>query len=37
MVDTLLERRERLGLTYITCWEEDLDVLAPVVSRLAGT
>jgi probable F420-dependent oxidoreductase len=37
MVETLLERRERLGLTYITCWEEDIDVLAPVVSRLAGT
>jgi len=37
MVDTLLERRERWGLTYFTCWEEDIDVLAPVVDRLAGT
>lgn len=36
MVDTLLERRERWGLSYFTCWEEDLDLLAPVVSRLAG-
>jgi probable F420-dependent oxidoreductase len=35
MVDTLLERRERWGLTYFTCWEEDIDVLAPVVHRLA--
>jgi probable F420-dependent oxidoreductase len=37
MVETLLERRERWGLTYFTCWEEDVDVLAPVVDRLAGT
>jgi probable F420-dependent oxidoreductase len=37
MVDTLVERRERWGLTYLTCWEEDIDVLAPVVSRLAET
>lgn len=37
MVDTLVERRERWGLTYFTCWEEDIDVLAPVVERLAGT
>jgi probable F420-dependent oxidoreductase len=35
MVDALLERRERWGLTYFTCWEEDIDVLAPVVHRLA--
>jgi probable F420-dependent oxidoreductase len=37
MVDTLLARRERWGLTYFTCWEEDTDLLAPVVDRLAGT
>ena len=37
MVETLVERRERWGLTYFTCWEEDVDVLAPVVARLAGT
>ena len=37
MVDTLLERRERWGLTYLTCWEEDIDLLAPVVNRLADT
>jgi probable F420-dependent oxidoreductase len=36
MVDTLLERRERWGLTYLTCFEEDLDLFAPVVARLAG-
>jgi alkanesulfonate monooxygenase SsuD/methylene tetrahydromethanopterin reductase-like flavin-dependent oxidoreductase (luciferase family) len=37
MVDTLLERRERWGLTYFTCWEEDIDLLAPVVDKLAAT
>jgi hypothetical protein len=37
MVDTLVERRERWGLTYFTCWEEDIDLLAPVVDRLSGT
>ncbi len=37
MVDTLLERRERWGLTYFTCWEADIDLLAPVVRALAGT
>jgi probable F420-dependent oxidoreductase len=37
MVDTLLERRERWGLSYFTCWEEDIDLLAPVVARLAET
>jgi probable F420-dependent oxidoreductase len=37
IVDTLLERRERWGLTNITCWEEDIDAFAPVVARLAGT
>jgi hypothetical protein len=37
MVDTLLDRRERWGLSYVTCWEEDMDALAPVVARLAGT
>ncbi len=35
MVEKLLERRERWGLTYFTCWEEDIDVVAPVVGRLA--
>jgi probable F420-dependent oxidoreductase len=37
MIDTLLERREHWGLTYFTCWEEDIDLLAPVVDKLAGT
>jgi hypothetical protein len=37
MVDTLLERRERWGLSYFTCWEDDIDLLAPVLGRLAET
>jgi hypothetical protein len=36
MVDTLVERRERWGLSYLTCFEEHLDLFAPVVARLAG-
>ena len=37
IVDTLLERRERYGFSYI-CWHDDaIDTLAPVVARLAGT
>lgn len=36
MVDTLLDRRERWGLTYLSCFEEDIDLFAPVVARLAG-
>lgn len=37
MIDALVERRERWSLTYFTCWEEDIDLLAPVVDKLAGT
>lgn len=36
MIDTLVERRERWGLSYFTCWEEDIDMLAPVIEALAG-
>ena len=35
--DTLQERRERFGISYITVPERYRDDLAPVVSRLAGT
>lgn len=37
MVDALVERRERWGLSYVTVRGPDLDALAPVVERLAGT
>ncbi len=36
IVDTLLERRERWGLSYWTCWEDDIDAFAGVVAALAG-
>jgi probable F420-dependent oxidoreductase len=37
MVETLIERRERLGISYITLTAADLPVLAPVIARLTGT
>lgn len=37
MVDSLLEHRQRWGLSYFTCWEEDIAALAPVIAKLAGT
>jgi probable F420-dependent oxidoreductase len=36
MVDTLLARRDRWGLTYFVCWDYDVDKFIPVVRRLAG-
>jgi probable F420-dependent oxidoreductase len=36
IVDTLLERRERLGLSYVMVFDRVMDDFAPVVSRLAG-
>ena len=36
MVDTLHERRERWGLSYVVCFDEDLESLAPVVAALSG-
>ena len=35
MVETLLERRERLGISYITLGAADLPVLEPVIARLS--
>ena len=37
MVDTLIERRERLGLSYIVFRGADFEDIAPVVNRLAGS
>ncbi|HEX7097167.1 MAG TPA: TIGR03621 family F420-dependent LLM class oxidoreductase, partial [Acidimicrobiales bacterium] len=37
IVDTLLERRERWGLSAIGVGVDALEALAPVVARLAGT
>jgi probable F420-dependent oxidoreductase len=36
IVATLLERRARLGLSYITVFDRDMQAFAPVVARLAG-
>jgi len=36
MVDKLIERRERWGINYVTIKPPHMDVLAPVVARLAG-
>ncbi len=34
--DTLLERRETLGISYVTVGQRHLDEWAPVIARLAG-
>jgi hypothetical protein len=36
MVQALLERRQRFGLSYFTVFEPALDAIAPVVARLKG-
>ena len=35
--ETLRERRERYGISYLTVFERDMEAFAPVVERLAGT
>ena len=35
--DTLRERRERFGISYITLFEPNVEAFAPVVARLVGT
>jgi len=35
--DTLRQRRERYGISYVTVFERDMEAFAPVVERLAGT
>jgi probable F420-dependent oxidoreductase len=36
MVETLLERRDRWGITYYVFFDQDFEVLRPVVAALAG-
>ena len=36
MVETLLARRDRWGLSYYVCFDDDVEILAPVVSELTG-
>jgi probable F420-dependent oxidoreductase len=35
--ETLRQRRERYGISYLTVFERDMEAFAPVVERLAGT
>jgi hypothetical protein len=37
IADRLLERRETLGVNYVTVQQGELERFAPVVARLAGT
>ncbi len=37
IVDRLVARRERYGISYVTVSDSNLDAFAPVVDRLAGT
>jgi probable F420-dependent oxidoreductase len=37
VVDTLIARRERFGLSYIVFFDEAMEALAPIVAALAGT
>ncbi|MFM8861851.1 MAG: TIGR03621 family F420-dependent LLM class oxidoreductase [Acidimicrobiia bacterium] len=37
LCDTIVERRERFGLSYVTVGADAIDAMAPVVARLAGT
>lgn len=37
LCDTIIERRERFGLSYITVGADAVEAMAPVVARLAGT
>ena len=35
--DTIRQRRERYGISYLTVFERDMEAFAPVVEGLAGT
>jgi len=37
IADAIVERRERLGISYVTVGVEAVEAFAPVVARLAGT
>lgn len=37
VVDTLRERRERWGISYVVVFDRSVDTFAPVLARLAGT
>ncbi len=35
--ETIRERRERYGISYLSIFEQDAEAFAPVVAKLAGT
>ncbi len=35
--ETLRQRRESYGVSYLTVFDRDLEIFGPVVERLAGT
>jgi hypothetical protein len=35
--ETLRQRRERYGISYLTVFERDMEAFAPVVARLEGS
>ena len=37
IADTLLQRRDELGFSYVIVGGDDIDAFAPVVAQLAGT
>jgi hypothetical protein len=37
LCETIIERRERFGLSYVTVGADAVESFAPVVARLAGT
>jgi probable F420-dependent oxidoreductase len=37
VVETLRERREQLGINYVTVQQSQIDAFAPIVARLTGT
>ena len=37
LIQDLHARRERWGISFWSCWEEDLEAMAPVVAALADS
>jgi hypothetical protein len=37
MADEIVRRRETWGLSYLVCFDGDLELMLPVARRLAGS
>ena len=37
VIDSLVERRERYGVNYVSFQQDQVDEFAPIVAQLAGT